>query len=117
MPRLAKQSVSRAASHDRRRGSARERGYTKAWDRFSRSFLSANPLCEYCKARGHIAPATVTDHDLPHEGDPDLFWNNTFTALCATCHNSTKQRMERMFKGQALLDAIRQKKGEGGSNL
>lgn len=89
-----------------RRASARQRGYTKEWEKFRRSFLRDNPLCEYCLARGHVEPATVCDHDLPHDSDPDLFWNNTFTALCAPDHNSTKQRMERMYQGDALLAEI-----------
>ena len=88
------------------------RGYDHRWDKFRRAFLMANPLCEYCLARGRVEPATVCDHDLPHEHDPDLFWNNTFTALCAKDHNSTKQRMERRYKGDALLAAVRLAKGQ-----
>lgn len=94
------------------RGSSSSRGYNSKWERFRKAFLAANPLCEYCLTRGHVEPATVCDHDLPHEGDPELFWNNTFTALCAADHNSTKQRMERQFKGEALLDAIGRAKGQ-----
>lgn len=72
----------------------------------------ANPLCEFCLARGHTASATVCDHDIPHEQDPALFWDNTFTALCKWDHDSTKQRMERRFKGDALLRAIAKAKGK-----
>ena len=94
-----------------RRSSARERGYTTAWDKFSKSFLRRNPLCEFCNAKGRVEPARVTDHDIPHEHDPDLFWDNTFTALCHRCHNSTKQRLEAKHKGDALLDAVQALKG------
>lgn len=93
-----------------RRGSSSSRGYDRKWEAFRKGFLMANPLCEYCLARGQVVPATVCDHDIPHEGDPELFWDNTFSALCATDHNSTKQRMERQFKGDALLRAIRDTK-------
>lgn len=103
-----------AATHKprERRGSARDRGYSSKWDKFAKLFLQRNPLCEFCKARGHIEPSTVCDHDLPHEQDRALFWNNTFTALCTSCHSGTKQSMERRFKGTHLLDAIAKAKGE-----
>lgn len=102
------------ATTDKARGSARERGYTAAWDRFSKSFLRRNPLCEYCLAKGRTTPATLTDHDLPHRGDPELFWGNTFTALCAPCHNGTKARLEARHSGDALLAAVQRAKGQGG---
>ena len=83
------------------------RGYNHRWARFRLSFLSRNPLCEYCAAKDRIVPAAICDHDLPHDHDPALFWDNTFTALCKRCHDSTKQRMERRYSGDKLLDAIK----------
>lgn len=97
----------------RERGSARERGYSAAWDRFSRQFLMANPICEYCLAKGRIVAARVTDHDIPHRGDPDLFWDNTFTALCAACHNGPKARAEARLSGDALRSWVRSQKDAG----
>lgn len=94
------------------RGNSSSRGYDKRWERFRKSFLHANPLCEYCLARGQVTPATVCDHDLPHDHDPALFWDNTFTALCKWDHDSTKQRMERRYKGESLLAAVRVAKGK-----
>ena len=88
------------------------RGYGRKWSKFRAAFLRANPLCEYCLARGQVTAASVVDHDLPHEHDLELFWNNTFTALCKHDHDSTKQRMERTYKGQALLQAVRVAKGQ-----
>lgn len=110
----SKPSRARADAH---RGSARERGYTREWDAFSLSFLEAHPLCEYCLPAGRIEPATVTDHDIPHRGDMHLFWDNTFTALCAPCHNRVKARLEARHSGDALLDAIARLKGGGGCAL
>lgn len=95
------------------RGNSSSRGYNYRWEQFRRSFLQRNPLCEYCLARGRVEPATVCDHDLPHEHDPDLFWNNTFTALCKWDHDSTKQRMELQHRGDDLLRAIKVAKGQG----
>ena len=45
----------------------------------------------YCLADGRVVPATVLDHDQPREGDPDLFWRNTFTSLCKRHHDGEKQ--------------------------
>jgi len=95
---------------DKRRGSARERGYSAAWDKFSRAFRQLNPLCEYCQAKGRTQPATVTDHDLPHEGDTELFWDNTFTALCSPCHNGPKASAEARLTGDALLAWVAKQK-------
>ncbi|MFC3312821.1 hypothetical protein ACFOHK_08280 [Falsigemmobacter intermedius] len=57
-------------------------------------------------------PANVLDHDLPHEGDPDLFWRNTFTSLCKRHHDGEKQRAEARFSGEALLAWVRKRKGQ-----
>ena len=103
-PPITAKHKPRARQESRDHSSAR--GYSRRWERFRASFLAANPLCEFCLPRGEIRPATVVDHDLPHRGDLELFWNNTFTALCAKHHSSTKQRMEARHTGQALLDAI-----------
>jgi len=89
---------------------AAARGYDHRWAKFRKAFLARNPLCEYCLARGQVTAASICDHDLPHEHDLSLFWDNTFTALCKQDHDSTKQRMERRYKGEALLRAIGQAK-------
>lgn len=89
-----------------RRGTARQRGYTKQWEKFRQQFLAEHPLCEYCLAKGKTVAAKVVDHDIPHGGDPDLFWNNTFTALCVPCHSGPKQRLEAVLCGDALKKAI-----------
>lgn len=105
----AKATRHRAARRDDR-SSARERGYTKEWERFRRSFLMRNPLCEYCLADGRTTAATVCDHDLPHDHDPALFWDNTFTALCASHHSGEKQRAEAQMTGDDLLAWVQQRK-------
>ncbi len=100
------------SASDKRRGTAHGRGYSARWARFSQSFKRANPLCEYCLAKGRVEAATVTDHDLPHGGDPELFWNNTFTALCAACHNGPKARAEARLNGDDLLAWVSRQKGQ-----
>lgn len=92
------------------RGSSRDRGYTKRWERFRATFLAQHPLCEYCLADGRTTAASVVDHDLPHDHDPELFWENTFTALCASHHSGEKQRAEATLSGDDLLAWVNHRK-------
>ena len=81
----------RARAIDAKRGSARSRGYDSKWDVERAAFLKAHPTCQLCPA-----PATVVDHKTPHKGDMRLFWDRTnWQGLCAHCHSSTKQSIER----------------------
>lgn len=90
---------------DAERGTARERGYTTAWDNFSRRHLANHPLCVYCKTRGEVTPAQLVDHVIPHDGDPTRFWPapgddpaTFFVACCRSCHNGPKQRAENLAR-------------------
>jgi hypothetical protein len=41
-------------------------------------------------------PAKVVDHIVPHRGDMSLFWDRAnWQSLCANCHSSYKQRLEK----------------------
>ena len=97
-----------------RRASSSARGYNRKWEEFRKAFLYRNPLCEYCSRPQRIVPATVCDHDLPHEQDPHLFWHNTYTALCTACHSGAKQSAERRYRGEALLAWVARQKAGGG---
>jgi 5-methylcytosine-specific restriction protein A len=82
---------------DRRRGSARARGYTGAWDKAAKAFRQAHPLCRLCLERGRTVAARVVDHIKPHRGDRDLFWDvKNWQSLCSRCHDSVKQSEERL---------------------
>lgn len=73
---------------DERRGTAAQRGYGAAWQRESKRFLDAHPLCADCEERERITAATIVDHIVPHRGDPKLFWDRkNWQGLCETCHN------------------------------
>lgn len=75
---------------DRQRGTATERGYNWRWQQASRAFLREHPLCECkeCRALGRIIPSEVTDHRIPHRGDPVLFWDRSnWQAMSKTCHD------------------------------
>lgn len=81
----------RKARHDRRRPSARQRGYDSRWQKGRAGYLLAHPYCVRCGA-----PASHVDHIIAHKGDDRLFWDRSnWQSLCAHHHNSTKQREER----------------------
>lgn len=70
------------------RGSARERGYTKRWERYSKDRLKRYPLCVQCEIEGDLSAGHVTDHKIPHRGNNQLFWDPTnHQTLCLLHHN------------------------------
>lgn len=76
---------------DARRPTARQRGYTAAWNKARLEFLAYHPACACCQA-----PATVVDHATPHRGDIAIFWDKAnWQVLCKPCHDRHKQRLER----------------------
>jgi 5-methylcytosine-specific restriction protein A len=82
----------RKAAFDRKRPSARQRGYDSDWQRERAAFLFVN---DTCRRPGCGAPATVVDHVVPHRGDRRLFWQRSnWQALCKPCHDRHKQALE-----------------------
>ncbi|MDB5659564.1 MAG: nuclease / probable phage holin-like protein [Cypionkella sp.] len=82
----------RNARHDAKRPTARQRGYSRKWEQARTEWLFHHPCCAMCGKAG----ATVVDHIIPHRGDEKLFWDwRNWQSLCARCHNSAKQRLER----------------------
>lgn len=91
---------------DRRRGSARARGYSPAWDRASKGFLLRHPVCPACRAAGIITASEVTDHVVPHKGDQVVFWDRTrWQPACRWHHDVVKQILERLFEDGAIGEA------------
>ena len=84
--------------YDRRRGSARERGYSSKWDKVSVAFLRKHRVCKACEAVGVLQATEVTDHIVPHKGDMGLFWDRSnWQACCRWHHDVVKQILEREF--------------------
>lgn len=87
------------------RAKTAERGYGSRWQKASKAFLAANPLCCRCQSRGLVVLSAVTDHKVPHKGDWSLFWNReNWQPLCKTCHDSKTAREDGAFgntKGEA----------------
>ncbi|EFB6644566.1 TPA: HNH endonuclease signature motif containing protein, partial [Escherichia coli] len=81
-------------AEDARRGHRRARGYSRQWDKYRALYLSKNPLCVRCLAKGIYTPALVVDHIIPINGGGDvLFWPEwNHQALCQTCHNRKTTR-------------------------
>lgn len=80
------------------RRSSRQRGYTHAWDQESKAFLRDNPLCVGCKERGKIKQAKVTDHILPANYFPELFWERSnWQAMCIRCNTTKSFEDERKY--------------------
>lgn len=77
-------------AYERLRGTAQQRGYTKAWSKYSKERLKQHPLCVMCKAAGKIVKADLTDHIKPARYFPELFNDpSNHQSLCVT-HNASK---------------------------
>lgn len=76
--------------------SANSRGYGKEWQRASKRYLEAHPLCVECQRQGVFKQATVVDHKIPHRGDRKLFWDESnWQPLCKR-HHDIKTRNQDM---------------------
>ncbi|MDG3575724.1 HNH endonuclease signature motif containing protein [Rhizobium sp. YJ-22] len=85
----------RKARFDKKRPSARQRGYTKEWEQASKDFLRFYPYCERCKA-----PATTVHHKVPHKGNQTVFWDKSnWMPVCKPCHDGPLQSAERRTGG------------------
>ena len=71
---------------------------SKRWKDLRAYKLRINPLCEVCAKIPVTTLATVVDHDKPHRGNMDLFYDiNNLVSMCVTHHNqkSAEERMDR----------------------
>ena len=72
---------------------AGKRGYSSAWQKARKAYLTEHPLCVECMKLGRYTQATVVDHINPHRGDKDLFWDrNNWQSLCKPCHDKKTGR-------------------------
>lgn len=104
-PRGQRDKRERERENDKARGSARERGYSAAWDKASKGHLRNHPLCRYCDLKGLLMPADRVDHLYPQRAYPGVFWNKAYwISSCQPCHDGEKQATER--RGKVALDAL-----------
>lgn len=77
-----------AKVYDERRGSARQRGYTKRWEKARENYLARNPLCKRCLDAGRVTAAELVDHIEPVQSadDPGFYDEENWQSLCGGCH-------------------------------
>lgn len=81
--------VSAAERHqdlDRRRGSARKRGYDGAWEAVRAEILEEEPECRRCKAANRLKVAVMVDHIVPLEDGGARLDKDNLQPLCRDCH-------------------------------
>lgn len=76
---------------------------TQRWRHIRARHLEANPLCVFCLKQGRTTVAKICDHVEPHRGDMNRFWYGNLQGLCATCHNSTKQALEKSGRSMVRI--------------
>jgi len=67
----------------------------RSWRRRRKQQLAQQPFCAICLAQGRSTAACVVDHVIPHRGDRTAFKLGQLQSLCESCHNSTKQQIEK----------------------
>lgn len=73
---------------------------TKRWQRLRWSVLLRDQFtCRMCGRLMQDSSQLHCDHVERHRGDEAKFWAGPFQTLCARCHNSKKQRIERRGGG------------------
>src|SRR5262249_10075660 len=77
------------------------------WRRRRRLQLQAEPFCRICRQQGRDVVADTVDHVTPHRGDLNLFKLGELQSLCESCHNGSKQFVERHGYDKAIgLDGM-----------
>jgi len=83
------------ARYDKQRGSSRERGYDKTWERLRKMYLRDHPLCEDCLEIDELEPATEVHHKEKVKDHPELrLVMNNLRALSKACHSKRTARGE-----------------------
>jgi 5-methylcytosine-specific restriction endonuclease McrA len=76
--------------------------YGRRWQKARLLHLAKHPLCNRCQTRNVLRAAAIVDHVTPHRGDLRLFWDESnWQSLCKLCHDSDKQRQERLDQVEA----------------
>jgi 5-methylcytosine-specific restriction protein A len=86
---------SQQREHQRANFDTRRWYRTARWARLRAQVLTADPLCQDCKAEGRIAMATDVHHKRKHNGDAALFWaRENLEGLCSSHHSAHTARGE-----------------------
>lgn len=83
--------VEQRRDNDRQRGGSTARGYGYKWQKASKAFITAHPLCqcnECDEGKLRVMISTVVDHRIPHRGDMKLFWDSSnWQSMSKPCHD------------------------------
>ena len=71
---------------DRKRPSAKQRGYDAQWARVRMSKLKRQPLCELCLKQKKIQIAEEVHHVNPIRQGGDRLADDNIQSLCRKCH-------------------------------
>jgi hypothetical protein len=111
---------------ERKRLTAKQRGYDQVWKRLRDVFLSEHPLCmcdDCANGQKRLVQATVVDHCRPIEDFPHLRleWDN-LRSMAKICHDRHTMLMntpeyranffQRLDAGQVLCGATVNKEGD-----
>lgn len=69
--------------------------WTARWKAKRAEQLSREPLCCRCLVEGMVTPATIANHAVRHNGDPELFWSIPLESVCKSHHDREIQAEER----------------------
>lgn len=88
--------VHRPKEHNRFNRDVRRWYRSARWFRLRTFKRTENPLCVSCAGEGIYEPWTDLDHIMPHDGNPDRFWDPAnLQGLCHR-HHSEKTRREQL---------------------
>lgn len=75
------------AERDRYRGSSRDRGYDRDWEKVRAEHIAEHPLCVWCENKGLTVAVEIVDHIIPITVRPDLrLEGSNLQSLCRSCH-------------------------------
>ncbi|MCH7421472.1 HNH endonuclease [Shewanella sp. MM_2022_3] len=81
--------------------------FTNTWKRLRDQWIRENPLCCRCEALGIVKLATIVDHIIEIQDNPDLkddYLN--LQSLCHACHNTKTGEAARERKKKESLKGI-----------
>lgn len=91
MQQKQRRPVLHLRKHTDRRDANRHAMYNYRWQKASKRFLAEHPLCQCPQCDEgciRVRPANVVDHIKPHEGNVDLFWDESnWQAMNKECHD------------------------------
>jgi len=61
--------------------------YGSGWERISKAYRRANPLCEKCKAEGKLVPSELVHHKVKLGADGGTNDPDNLESLCWSCHS------------------------------